>query len=87
MKTKEIVNKINEIVAQLESKKAEQKILVMHPSAILMVKDKITEYHNIHNTGDSLVFDGKIPLFLSFCLPINHFAFMTLAEYETHYKP
>ena len=87
METTEIVNKINELVEQFETEKAKQKVLVMHPSAMLLVKDKITRYHDIYNTRESFVYDGKINCFLSFCLPINHFAFMTNAEYEEHYKP
>lgn len=85
METNEILNKINEIVEQFEKQKDEQKVLVMHPSAMLMVKDKITRYQDIYNTRE--VFDGNFQVFISFCLPINHFTFMTNAEYEAHYKP
>ena len=87
MDTSEILNKINKIFQQFEVEKSKQKVLVMHPSAMVLVKDKITRNHNIYNTMESFVFDDKITLFLSFNLPINHFAFMTNADYEAHYKP
>ena len=87
METTEILNKINELIEEFETEKSKQKVLVMHPSAMILVKDKITMYHDLYRTRESFVFDGKITLFPSFCLPKNHFAFMTNSEYEANHKP
>jgi hypothetical protein len=83
-----ILHKIQEICNQLEDHKLNQKVIVMHPSSMILVKDKITHHHNIiYDEHESYIFDGKINLYTSFKLPINHFAFMTKLEYKEYFDP
>lgn len=82
-----IIDKINSIYLEFEKKKGEKKVLVMHPSTMELLKDKITRFQNIYNTREAFLFDGKITLYLSFKLAVNNFSFMTNSQYEEHFSP
>ncbi len=77
-----ILDKILEVTKNLEELKKNQQVLVMHPSAMYICKDWITQYTHINAPLEAFMFDGKLRAYLSFYLPRNHIAVMTEAEYQ-----
>ena len=80
----EVLNKINEIFEEFKKEKGKEIVLVMHPSAMMLVKGKISRC--FYNRREAFIFDDKITLFPSLLLPKNHFSFMTNDEYETNFN-
>jgi len=77
---------IQKILHEIEQHKEDKKVLVMHPSAILLVSDRITKYSNITETRVSYLFDNKFQVYPSNKLAINSCSFMTRQEYSIFSK-
>lgn len=86
MNTDYTIEKILEVSEQLKDFKDNSQVLVMHPSTMMLVREHVTRYHDIYNTREAFSFDGRIPLYLSFRLPVNHFSMMTEKEYRDFEK-
>jgi len=82
MRHEDIVSKIRGTYEKFEKRKEEEVILVMSPSTMHTVRDNITRYQDIHNTREAFVFDNKVPVYVSFELPPNHFIVTTRREYK-----
>lgn len=78
----DLLDKISAAFDRVQELKSSQPVIVMHPSAAILAKDKITRYAHIDGLREAYLFDGKHPLYISFYLPVNHFAVMSQGEYD-----
>lgn len=90
MDPKNIVNKIHECLKDfndnLQQHNAQRKVLVMHPSVILLIKDHIVP-QSTPKLGTFYRFNDSIDCFIFFGLPKFHVASMTMKQFEDLVNP
>lgn len=87
MYREDILEKMFKALEEINIKKGEEKVLVMHPTAMMMIKDRITRFTNPYpHTMEAFMFDNSIQVYPSFYLQKDHFTVMTRNQYEQFVK-